>query len=198
MRKSFSNIILYSLVLFASNFVATYLAQVWIDGVHQLMSGSINEVTDGYANAMYLLYYPVSIILPIVSLRYVFRYRMHTVIEGNNRHGWIKNAMLFALPGEAVRFLICFRAVGNFNMGGFFAVIPTVWFDTYWLKWTNRYTAVRELYQFRFLDCFGYTLCYVLYLLPVLFVLALSFKSRYDLEKAEFDDRCALLGTKTQ
>lgn len=190
MRKSFSNIALYTVVLFASNFVATYLAQVWIDGIHELMSGFITEVSEGYRNVLYFLYYPISFILPFVCLRYVFKRRMHAVIENCHERGWLKSAVLFVMPGEAIRFILCFLVVGNYNMGGYFALIPTVLFDTYWLKWTNRYEAVRVLFQFEFLDCFGYVLCYILYFLPVLFVLGWSFKSLFDLKKAEQEERC--------
>ena len=144
-KKILPNAALYTLVLFASNFIAAYLAQVWIDGIHQLMQGLIKEVSVEYRDALYLLFYLAGFIIPFLSLKKLLEKRMHTVAEDGRRQGWIKSALLIMLPGEIIRFALCFSVLGKFEKGGFFAVIPTVLFDTYWLGWTNRYVAVRAM-----------------------------------------------------
>ena len=198
-KKTLLNAALYTLVSFVSNFIAAYLAQVWIDGIHQLMQGFITEVSVEYRNVLYLLFYLAGFIIPFLSLKKLLEKRMHTVAEDGRRQGWIKNALLIMLPGETIRFALCFSVLGNFEKGGFFAVIPTVLFDTYWLDWTNRYAAVRAMGQFGFLDLLGYFICYLVYLLPLLFALALCFKNLFYLEKAEYEDhRFLLSNTETQ
>ncbi len=165
--KKFYNVslvsrLLYVGVLFLSNYLA-YFAACWMVGFFQPIADDLPyALLIVVALTIYIL---VGFALPLLAIFFFFKYTVEKQhMPSEDKYCWVKSCAKFILPAEITRFLVCQLTLGQINTTGSFAFLPSLLFESTYLRWADRSEQVRQNFlQYNFADFTVYALCFFIY-----------------------------------
>ena len=84
-------------------------------------------------------------------------------MPSDDKWHWAKSCLVFVLPAEILRFIICTITLGHINSTGYFAFLPPLLFENTYLLWSGRHVLVRNELQSNFVDFLVFIICYLIY-----------------------------------
>ena len=191
MKKShnvtFTSMLLYAIVLFLSNYLA-YFVSGTIVGLLQPIADKIPyALLTIVAFAIYIL---IGFAIPFAAIFFCFKYTTEKQYMPNeDKKCYLKSCARFILPAEIIRFLVCQATVGHIKTTGFFAFLPTLLFESTYLRWTDRSEQVRQSFlQYNFADFTAYALCFLVYVAIHLAVVVFIYRRFWIRAEKELDD----------
>lgn len=177
--------LLYTILTLFANSMATVLGLVIIRWILTAIMSKI-ELTQTQINVFSVI--PMFVLELALSWGIIFIFfknqfpKLYEVSEDKNL--MIKKMVSFIWIGESIRFIICLFRLG---LGNLAATVQNMYMLTY-LKWFDRYYAVRQLGETHFGDYFAYIVCYLIYF--AIFMIGIYFicKWLWNKGKMDYDD----------
>lgn len=153
---------LYAFVLFVSNYLAYFVAGAVV--------GLFQPITDKIPFALlaifiFAIYILIGFSFPFLAIFFFFKYEVgKQYVLSEDKYCWVKSCMKLILPAEIIRFLACQLTLGQINTTGSFAFLPSLLFESTYLRWSCRSEEVRQKFlQYNFADFVVYALCFFIY-----------------------------------
>jgi len=105
--------------------------------------------------------------------------------HSEGKHHWLRNFLIFVLPGEVFRFLISLIDLGHTGGTGKITFVPSFIFENIYIYLTGSNKRVRMELQYIAADYFAYIGCYLLYLIVYCSLLMIPYYLLW--KKAEFE-----------
>ena len=167
MKKSYnvrlSNILCYALVLFSSNYAAYLISTALVGKLFLPIADKIPFFITSLC--IFLIYILIGLSVPLFILFLFFRSSVaRQYVASDDKHVWRMSGLRLALPAELLRMLICQVTLGQINVSGVFAYLPTLLFESTYLNWSDRHEQVRQKFlEYNFMDFAVYAICYLIY-----------------------------------
>ena len=192
MKKSYnvrlSNVLSYTVILFLSNYIAYLISTIVVGKLFLPIADKIPFAIT--LICVFLIYILIGLFIPLFAVFFFFRVSvMKQYIPSDDKYFWVRNCVRFILPAEIIRFLFCQVTLGQINVSGYFAYLPTFIFEITYLNWTNRYEQVRQKFlEYNFADFTAYAICYLIYLaVHLLFVMIIYRRFWFEAKKDKDD-----------
>ena len=105
--------------------------------------------------------------------------------HSEGKHHWLRNFLIFVLPGEVFRFLISLIDLGHTGGTGKITFVPSFIFENIYIYLTGSNKRVRMELQYIATDYIAYIGCYLLYLIVYCSLLMIPYYLLW--KKAEFE-----------
>ena len=181
------SVLLYTILIFVSNYIA-YWVSVMIAGIFQPLVGKAPMVM--IVIFIVLIYILIGFTVPLIAVFYLFKSVVsEQYIQSEDKYCWLKSCLRLILPAEIIRFLACQITLGQINTTGAFAFLPSLVFESTYLRWTDRSEEVRQkLLQYNFTDFAVYALCFFAYIAIHLAFVMMIYKRFWLNAKNDRDD----------
>ena len=170
-----SQMLVYGILLFASNVVATNLATILNRNCLTPLMGKVPFAVLG--TVLIIGYILINLGLPYLAFSIYFRTAVPAqYTPGGSRFDWLKKCLLLVTPAEILRYLLCIGTLGIMVKSGYYAMLPTCIFEWIYLPLSGRNNEIRQLGQFIAADYLAYTASYLIYSIVNLFFVALIYR----------------------
>ena len=170
-----SQMLVYGILLFASNVVATNLATILNRNCLTPLMGKVPFWILG--TAVIVGYILINLGLPYLAFSIYFRTAVPAqYTPGGSRFDWLKKCLLLVAPAEILRYLLCIGTLGIMVESGYYAMLPTCIFEWIYLPLSGRNIEIRQLGHFIAADYLAYTASYLIYSMVNLFFVALIYR----------------------
>ena len=186
-KVKITSMLLYAIALFLSNYAAYFVASMLV-GLIQPMSDKIPyALLIIFAFAIYIL---IGFLLPLLSIFLLFKYTVEKQYASSEEDAlWIKSCARLVLPAETVRFLACQLTLGQINTTGAFAFLPSLLFESTYLRFVGRSEQIRQNFlEYNFADFAIYALCFLVYLAIHLAIVVFIYKHFWFRAQRDRDD----------
>lgn len=163
-KELVSKACLYCILAFLINYLSSAVVLVCAGKLVAFLTSNFN-MTATEINTLSMLAVAVLDLLLILAASLIFiRKVLPPLYEEGEGELWLKKSAFLILPGELVRYLFSLTDLGFVDGSGKFSIVPSCLFELVYLKDPDKYSAVRRLGRFAFVDYVAFSLCYVLYL----------------------------------
>ena len=189
-RKSnvkITSVLLYATVLFSSNYLAYLLSTMLVKLIQPIADKMPFALLAIFVFAIYIL---IGFSLPLLSIFLLFKHTVEKQYASSEEDAlWIKSCARLVLPAETVRFLACQFTLGQINTTGAFAFLPTLLFESTYLRFAGRSEQIRQNFlEYNFADFAIYALCFLVYLAIHLAIVVFIYKHFWFRAKRDRDD----------
>ena len=181
-RIGITHITLFSIFLLAINYLSSWIS--W------LTTGLVMGIMPGWNSILMLFFMVIINLITTAVLAFAVMSRMvpRQYQDSEESNFWLKNALVFIVLGEILRFILCISKLGNVNSTGKFAVLPTAFYEALYLEGTDRFAQVRNQNSYIFSDVAIYFVCYLIYFAVYLALLLVLYRHFWMKGKAERED----------
>ncbi len=138
-----------------------------------------------------ILQFPIFLLIPrlIVSV-FTRNSGYHHYKKTSDPHFWLKSGLLYMMPGEIIRFLLCLLPIrigllASLPFGAAFSGFSLLLFEYTYVKWTGRAPAI-QLQQYHLFDFLAYIPIHLLVLAGFLTVSVLLYRRSWLRWESEF------------
>lgn len=174
-------IVLYAIVTCFANLIATLSVLYILKTILPLINNNIVI----FISLLVIGVFAVS--LGITALFFKRRVPTH-YRDSNNKYDWLKQGLLFVLPGEILRLIVCLFSLGHINSTGLLSILPTFLFEQTYVTWAGRMEAIRQNLNFIPADFFAYIGAYLPYLILYLIGILAIYNVFWNVGKREREE----------
>ena len=179
-----ASIFAYGCVSMAANYAA-----VWVYFVLQgiLKNPMFNEVRQSPVLCCFLLTNIPMLAAAALTMIYLVKSKCvgDQYKHSEGKHHWMRNFLLFVLPGEAIRFLISLIDLGHGEGTGVITSVASFIFENTYVYRAGANTRIRMETRYIAADYIAYVGCYLVYLIVYCLILMLPYYLLW--KKAEFE-----------
>lgn len=172
-------IFVYAIVSIATNYVGclTYIISAL------MFRGSQKSI----ASLIILAVLPM-IVAVLLSSIYMRKCINDQYVYSEGKVSWLRNFLIFIMPGEILRFLISLLDLGHSSGTGRIAFTPSFAFENIYIYQLGLNTRIRIEMNYQLSDFLAYIACYIVYLfvyVSLLLVIYRRFWKKIDVEHRE-------------
>jgi len=188
-RFTMRNILIFGIVTLCSNFVGTYVGSRILN---VLLLPFVKLPAVWFNLIGVLIMCPVILFLSYLVIFFHFKKVVpNHYIAHEDKYLWLKNCLIFTVPGEIFRMILCTFSLGQIKSTGMFGYLPTMMFEYIYLDLSGRSNAVRLELDLIFGDFVAFILCYLVY--AAVYMVLLAWIYRFFWKKRE-KERLSLMG----
>lgn len=186
-KVKITSMLLYAIALFLSNYAAYFVASMLVGLIQPISDKIPYALLIIFAFAIYII---IGFSVPSLTIFVLFKRvveKQYTPSEDS--FFWIKSFANLVLPAEFIRFLACQFTLGQINTTGAFAFLPSLLFESTYLRFTGRSEQIRQNFlEYNFADFAIYALCFLVYLAIHLAIVVFIYKHFWFRAKRDRDD----------
>ena len=186
-KVKITSMLLYAIALFLSNYAAYFVASMLVGLIQPISDKIPYALLIIFAFAIYII---IGFSVPSLTIFVLFKRvveKQYTPSEDS--FFWIKSFANLVLPAEFIRFLACQFTLGQINTTGAFAFLPSLLFESTYLRFAGRSEQIRQNFlEYNFADFAIYALCFLVYLAIHLAIVVFIYKHFWFRAKRDRDD----------
>ena len=186
-KVKITSMLLYAMALFLSNYVAYFVASM-LAGLIQPISNNIPYIL--LIIFVFAIYIVIGFSIPFITIFVLFKFVVEKqYTPSKESFFWLKSFANLVVPAEFIRFLTCQFTLGQINTTGAFAFLPTLLFESTYLRFTGRSEQIRQKFlQYNFADFAVYAICFFVYLAIHLVLIMAVYKHYWFKAQKDRDD----------